>query len=345
MPATMPLCSTRGSSARIRITSCFGRKLRSTETTRTLNGSGFVPWKTVSASPTIPAFTAESGMIAGGGPAGTTARRRVPPLVVEAGVAGAPTRKTSARCEKQPERRQKGETSAPHEALRVGGASLESNAGRRSRRKPAGGRGSYIGLTQIRGTDHHRTYEVVLDGRRARQCRRLRGCELRAAARLLSHDQPGSHGLALPRDMDGGAGGDGRGGTRVSATAGPVALPRAASAEGVQDRPMLSTRDGRGSPADSGRGPRAPLTIDPMKRFKAVVIGGTGYGGAEIDPAAAHPSRGRAGPGGRGRPRRRAARGGAPAADGAQPAALRERPARARRRAARTSRCWGCRTR
>ena len=67
----------------------LGRKFRSTETTRTLNGSGFVPWKTVSASPTIPGCTSESGMIAGGGPAGTTARSRVPPLLVEAVVAGA----------------------------------------------------------------------------------------------------------------------------------------------------------------------------------------------------------------------------------------------------------------
>jgi hypothetical protein len=31
----------------------------------------------------MPAFTAESGMIAGGGPDGTMARRRMPPLVVE----------------------------------------------------------------------------------------------------------------------------------------------------------------------------------------------------------------------------------------------------------------------
>ena len=35
----------------------------------------------------MPAFTAESGMIVGGGPAGTTARRRVPPLVAETGAA------------------------------------------------------------------------------------------------------------------------------------------------------------------------------------------------------------------------------------------------------------------
>jgi hypothetical protein len=71
MPATMPLCSTRGSSARIRITSCLGRKLRSTDTTRTLNGSGFVPWKTVQRlADHRPPSPSESGMIAGGGPDG-----------------------------------------------------------------------------------------------------------------------------------------------------------------------------------------------------------------------------------------------------------------------------------
>ena len=69
------------------MTSCLGRKFRITETTRTLNGSGLLPWNTVSASPTIPGFTAESGMIVGGGPAGTMARRRVPPLVAETGAA------------------------------------------------------------------------------------------------------------------------------------------------------------------------------------------------------------------------------------------------------------------
>src|ERR1700709_707316 len=79
MPATIPENSTRGSSARIRITSCLGRKLRITATTRTLNGSGLVPEKTVSAWPTIPGRQAASGRIAGGGPEGTTALRRSPP--------------------------------------------------------------------------------------------------------------------------------------------------------------------------------------------------------------------------------------------------------------------------
>jgi hypothetical protein len=37
----------------------------------------------------MPAFTADRGMIVGGGPAGTMARRRVPPPVVETGVARA----------------------------------------------------------------------------------------------------------------------------------------------------------------------------------------------------------------------------------------------------------------
>ena len=76
MPATMPENSTRGSSARIRITSCFGRKFRITETTRTLKGSGLVPWNTVIACPTIPGRTSESGRMAGGGPDGITARSR-----------------------------------------------------------------------------------------------------------------------------------------------------------------------------------------------------------------------------------------------------------------------------
>src|SRR6185436_353671 len=67
MPAAMPENSTRGSSALIRITSWRGMKLRRIETTRILNGSGFTPRNTVHASPTIPDFTSESGMIAGAG--------------------------------------------------------------------------------------------------------------------------------------------------------------------------------------------------------------------------------------------------------------------------------------
>src|SRR5262245_35297593 len=76
MPATIPENSTRGSSARMRITSCLGRKFLITETTRTLNGSGLVPWNTVSAVPTMPGLTSDSGRIAGGGPPDTTARKR-----------------------------------------------------------------------------------------------------------------------------------------------------------------------------------------------------------------------------------------------------------------------------
>ena len=34
----------------------------------------------------MPAFTSDSGMIAGGGPAGTIARRRTPPPAVDTGV-------------------------------------------------------------------------------------------------------------------------------------------------------------------------------------------------------------------------------------------------------------------
>src|SRR5688500_2724885 len=74
MPAAIPENATRGSSALIRITSCWGRKLFTTETTRILNGSGLVPEKTVCASPTMPARTSDTGMILGGGPLGTSAR-------------------------------------------------------------------------------------------------------------------------------------------------------------------------------------------------------------------------------------------------------------------------------
>ncbi len=74
MPAAMPENSTRGSSAFTRMTSCLGRKLRTTEITRTLNGSGLIPRNTVKASPTIPDLIWETGMIFGGGPEGTMAR-------------------------------------------------------------------------------------------------------------------------------------------------------------------------------------------------------------------------------------------------------------------------------
>jgi len=51
----------------------LGKKLGRIATTRTLNGSGFVPWKTVSASPIIPARTSASGKILGADPTGAPA--------------------------------------------------------------------------------------------------------------------------------------------------------------------------------------------------------------------------------------------------------------------------------
>ena len=95
MPATMPENSTRGSSARIKMTSCLGRKLRITATTRILNGSGFVPENTVSACPTMPGLTSASGRIAGGGPPGTMAFSRVG--AAPAAQAGAPAASLNRR--------------------------------------------------------------------------------------------------------------------------------------------------------------------------------------------------------------------------------------------------------
>src|SRR4051812_639094 len=106
MPATMPENSTRGSSARIKITSCFGRKLRITATTRILNGSGFVPENTVSACPTIPGLTSASGRIAGGGPEGTMALSRVgfAPAAQTGDAPAAPKQTTSSATNAEPAR-------------------------------------------------------------------------------------------------------------------------------------------------------------------------------------------------------------------------------------------------
>jgi hypothetical protein len=68
MPAAMPENSTRGSSAFIRMTSCLGMKFLRMETTRILNGSGFIPRNTVQASPTMPGLTSLSGMMVGAVP-------------------------------------------------------------------------------------------------------------------------------------------------------------------------------------------------------------------------------------------------------------------------------------
>ena len=54
--------------------------------TRTLKGSGLRPWKTVSASPTMPGRTSESGRMRGAGPRGTVAR--TPDGAVEGGAPG-----------------------------------------------------------------------------------------------------------------------------------------------------------------------------------------------------------------------------------------------------------------
>ncbi len=99
------------------MTSCLGRKFRITETTRTLNGSGLVPWKTVSAWPTIPGLTSESGMMAGGGPDGTTARSRTP-FAADA----AAGRESANNPKKQ------AQPGAFHETLRVEGRSGRVNA-------------------------------------------------------------------------------------------------------------------------------------------------------------------------------------------------------------------------
>ena len=221
-------------------------------------------------------------MIVGGGPAGTMARRRVPPLVAEA--AAAMPDGTSRPQQKQPSAGSREETSATHEALRVGGASWRSQTARHAERrfcadKPPGGRGSHIGLTHdTRRPDHHRTYEVVRCTRlRARRCRRrdrrLSSCG--PQARLLPHDEPGVRPACRHGTATRWAAWAAR--IRGRATAAAGRLPRTASPSGScpSVRQTLARTAAR-------RGPRARLTIESMKRFKAVVIGGSGYGGAEM---------------------------------------------------------------
>ena len=182
MPATIPLCSTRGSSARIRMTSCLGRKFRSTETTRTLNGSGL---RALEHGQRLADHAGlhggqrhDRGRRAGGhdGARGGCRRRWR-----RRGRCSAPDPASKSRDQRAGERKkQRVARSLERRGRRLRRESKPGVAGTRAAEIP-GGRGSHIGLTQLRGTDHHRTYEVV-PAPSARWPASSRSCRLPAAA-------------------------------------------------------------------------------------------------------------------------------------------------------------------